>query len=100
MEKEDKIAFSIISLAICGILFAILWGIKFIGSTVFGLFAETETAGMGFKDAYPYGIGLSIFLIIIFAIFAGDGIVGELPTMILGFFLFSVFFTFSIAWLY
>ncbi len=100
MEKEDKVAFAVLMAVIGAVIVFLMWLVKVVGSALFGFFADTEAAEMGIKDAFPYGIGISLFIVVVFALFAGDGIVGELPTMIIGFFIFVVFFSLSIAWLY
>jgi hypothetical protein len=99
MEKEDKIAFTLILSVLCGLIFAVLWGIKLAGGLLFGWF-ESADVGVGLKDALIAGVVLSTILVVIFAVFAGDGVVGELTTMIVGFFIFTTFFTFSIAWIF
>jgi len=95
MEKEDKIAFSVI----LAIMFGLLWGVKIVGSAIFGWF-DAADAGVGFKDALIIGVILSVALLVVFAIVAGDGVIGELPSMLIGFFIVTAFFTMSIAWIF
>jgi hypothetical protein len=99
MEREDKIAGIVLTIVIGVVSFALLYFVKYIGISVFGWFESTDQ-GVGFKDAFPTAIGLSVLITLVFAFFAGDGLLGELPTVIAGFFIFVLFFTFSIAWLY
>ena len=100
MEKEDKLAFSSLAIVLCVILVAILYGLKFFLAALFGWFEQSGSSGVGFKDAFIYAVILSIGLIILFTFFAGDGILGELPTMVISFFLCILFFTVSIAWIF
>lgn len=100
MEKEDKIAFAVLSVLICGIIFGALLLVKYLGSSLFGFFDASSAEGLGFKEAFLYGTGVSVLLNVVFAMFAGDGLLGELPTMVISFFLFVVFFTISIAWIF
>ena len=100
MEKEDKIAFSIITLIFCSIAVALMLIVKFVLSSVFGFFATADTTGIGYKDAFLYSIVISVLIMILFAMIGGDGVLGELTVMIAGFFLFVVFFTVSIAWIF
>ena len=100
MEKEDKIAFGLLSIVLCVILVAALYGIKIFGAALFGWFEQSGSTGLGFKEAFFYATGLSTVLIILFALFAGDGVFGELLTMVISFFLFTLFFTVSIAWIF
>lgn len=99
MEKEDKVAFTILMLIAGGVIFGLMWGVKIVGSSLFGWFV-TADAGIGFKDALIYSVVISTFLMVLFALVAGDGLVGELPSMLIGFFLFVSFFTFSLAWIF
>ena len=100
MEKEDKVAFIVISIIFCIIIFGLMWGVKITGSTLFGLFESANNTGVGFKNALITGVSLSVGIVVLFALVAGDGIIGELPTMVLSFFAFTVFFTFSVAWIF
>ncbi|MBF0232843.1 MAG: hypothetical protein HQK65_07375 [Desulfamplus sp.] len=99
METEDKVAFTVLIIVIGGVVFGLMWGVKIIGSTLFGWFITADT-GMGFKDALIYSLVLSTFLMVLFTLVAGDGLVGELPSMLIGFFLFVAFFTLSLAWIF
>ncbi|MDW3118001.1 hypothetical protein [Roseovarius sp.] len=65
-------------------------------SGVFGL-AVGVSAGVGFRDAFIAAIVVSVLLMIVFAVVAGDGALGELTTMVIGFFVMVAFFTVSIA---
>ena len=49
------------------------------------------------RDAFLTALPLSFAVIILFALVAGDGLVGELGAMLLGFFVMLIFFTGSIA---
>jgi hypothetical protein len=100
MQKEDKFAFAILALVLCVVLVGILYALKFVFAALFGWFDESGSSGVGFKEAFFYAIISSVTLVILFTLFAGDGILGELPTMVVSFFLFVVFFTVSIAWIF
>ena len=99
MEREDKIAFSVLLVIVCGVLFGLMWGVHFLGSSLFGWF-DAADAGVGFKSSLIVSVVISTTLIVLFAVVAGDGLLGELPTIVIGFFLLTGFFTFSIAWLF
>ena len=92
MPTEDKVALAVLAAVVIGILLVVRW----VMSALFGV-AVGATSGVGFSDAFIAAIVLSIVLMLVFALFAGDGALGELPTMIIGFFLMVVFFTISIA---
>jgi len=99
MEKEDKIAFSVFLAITSALIFGLMWGVKLIGAALFGWF-DAADAGVGIKEALVGAIVLSTVLLIFFAVVAGDGVIGELPSMIIGLLIFTAFFTLSIAWVF
>jgi hypothetical protein len=56
--------------------------------------------GLGIKDSATISFFVSVVLLILFAIFSGDGLVGEIQFMIPGFFLFFVLNWLLIAWVF
>lgn len=68
-----------------------------------GVVAQINSAfapGIGLRTAALWATGLSIAMVIVFAIFAGDGLIGEFQYMVAAFFLFFVFFSALIAWIF
>ena len=57
-------------------------------------------AGMGLKEAVPWGFGVTLGLFVLFAIVAGDGLIGELQFMLGSFFSFFLILTLLIAWVF
>lgn len=100
MEKEDKIAFGVILAILCGIGFGILKVIHWIGTSLFGAF-KASADGVGYTDAFLTSVGVSTALIILFALISGGGdLLGELPFVLIGYFILIAFFTFSIAFVF
>ena len=64
MEREDKIAFFILLVTICGILFGLMWGTQVVGSSVFGWF-DTADTGVGFKSSLIAAVVISTILILL-----------------------------------
>ena len=60
----------------------------------------TFNDGIGLAAAALAAIAVSIVMVVIFAVVAGDGLIGELQFMIPGFFLFFVFFWLMLAWVF
>lgn len=56
--------------------------------------------GLGLKTASIISVVVTFIALIVMAIAAGDGLIGELQYMIAGFFAFFVFFTLFIAWVF
>jgi hypothetical protein len=67
------------------------------------LVAEASAAlapGIGLKTATLWGFGTTVVLFLVFAMVAGDGILGELPFMLGAFFTFFAILTLLIAWIF
>lgn len=62
--------------------------------------AMTFDDGIGLKSAALVAALVSVVVSIVFALAAGDGLIGELQFMIPGFFLFFVFFWLMLAWVF
>ncbi|WP_018169212.1 hypothetical protein [Thioalkalivibrio sp. ALMg9] len=62
--------------------------------------ALTFDDGMGLKNAALVAAIVSVLVSIVFALAAGEGLIGELQFMIPGFFLFFVFFWLMLAWIF
>lgn len=73
-----------------------------VGAVLFpGIVADINAAfapGIGLRTAALWGTGLSVAMVAVFAVIAGDGLIGEFQYMVAAFFLFFVFFTVMIAW--
>lgn len=86
------------------VVLAVVGGLVLVGA-LFGppLLKESVTAldaGVGLKDAALGSFVVTVALFIVFAIAAGDGLIGELQFMLAGFFLFFVIITLLIAWVF
>lgn len=60
----------------------------------------TFDSGIGLKNAAIAAAVISVTVMIVFALAAGEGVIGEIQFMIPGFFLFFVFFWLMIAWVF
>ena len=94
LEVGDKIAMIIAAAVIGGGFIVAALLLKGIITALVGV-----STGVGIVGALPIAIGIAITLMIIFGLVAGDA-VGELPTMLMGFFLMTAFFTAVIAIIY
>ncbi len=56
--------------------------------------------GISLKTAAIAGVVASVVLLVVLAVVAGDGLVGEVQYLIAGFFLFFIFFTLFVAWVF
>lgn len=96
MPREDRVAFGIILGLIClvglGLIAAFSGALNLLGVAI-----GATQAGIGLRDAFLVSVPVSFAVIILFALVAGDGLVGELGAMLIGFFVMLIFFTGAIA---
>ena len=99
MERETRSDLKI--LVILLVAAALLLGAALLLS---GPVVETVTAalapGVGIKDAALWAFGVTFVMFVVFAVAAGDGLIGEIQYMLLGFFAFFVIITLLIAWVF
>ena len=72
----------------------------FLGPPFLKEIVNALNAGVGLKTAALWSFGVSVLLLIVFAVAAGDGLIGELQFILSGFFLFFIIITFLIAWIF
>lgn len=56
--------------------------------------------GVGIKDAAVIAFTLTVFVLIVFAVAAGDGLLGEIQFLLIGFFAFFVVLWLLISWVF
>ncbi|MEN8179977.1 MAG: hypothetical protein ABFS39_15355 [Pseudomonadota bacterium] len=56
--------------------------------------------GVDLKTAATWSFGVTVVMFVLFALVAGDGLLGEIQFMLGGFFLFFVIITLLIAWVF
>lgn len=79
---------------------AVIAGLGYVGAPLLETATAALAPGMGLKTAVLWGFGVTVALFVVFALVAGDGLVGELPFMLGAFFLFFVVFSLLIAWIF
>lgn len=83
---------------------AILITIAAVVGFVWFVFGPAITAavepGIGLRSAAMIAFGLALAVIVIMAVVAGDGLLGELPAMVVGFLAFFVIAWLMIAWVF
>lgn len=96
MPREDRVAFGLILAALCLIGLGLIWGLSALLG-LFGVVIGATEAGVGLRDAFLVAVPVAFGVILLFALIAGDGLIGELGVMITGFFVMLLFFTGAIA---
>ena len=79
---------------------AILITILLLVLVAMALTAEHLSPGMGLKDSAIIALFATIIIMIVFALAAGDGLLGEVQFMLGGFFSFFVILWLLIAWIF
>ena len=103
-ERADQksVIRMVLALSILGLFLVVilLWGASLALPMLSTWIAETFSTGLGLKVSALISAGISISVILLFAVIAGDGLLGELQFMIPGFFLFFLFFWLMVAWVF
>ena len=100
-ERKESLKITIALSALVIVAAAvILWGVTQLVPAVSIVAQESFSPGLGLKDAAMVSLVVSFVIILVMAIFAGDGLIGEIQFMILGFFVFFLFFWLCLAWLF
>ena len=91
-DLKDKIASRKLLILLIVLVSVLLVAFIWIVPSVFEVFAATMAPGLGLKEAAAIAFLLTIIIMIVFAIAAGDGLLGELQFMLLGFFFFLLIY--------
>lgn len=95
-DQQQKNESRKIALALVGVVSLVVMA----GLLMLPSLAEAMAPGLGLKDAAIIAFFVTAILLIIFAVAAGDGLLGELQYMLAGFFLFFLIFWLMIAWVF
>ena len=87
-------ALSLVAIALLGV--ALMLFLPVLGSFI----DQHFSAGMGLKDAAIVAFFTTVVTLVIFAVAAGDGLLGELQFMLSGFFGFFLVLWLLIAWIF
>ena len=95
-DQKQKNESRKIALALVGVVSLVVLA----GLLMLPALAEAMAPGLGLKDAAIIAFFVTAILLIIFAVAAGDGLLGELQYLLAGFFLFYLIFWLMIAWVF
>ena len=96
MAREDKIVLTVI-IAVLSLIF--IGGLLLIqaGLALFGYATDSLSDGIGLRGAFFASLVISFVFMVVFALVGGDGVVGELGLMLIGYSVMLASFTISIA---
>lgn len=78
----------------------LLLGLFLFGPEVARITHQVFSQGLGLKDAAILSFFITTALLVIFAAFAGDGLLGEIQFMLASYFAFFVIFWLMTAWIF
>ena len=94
-NESRKIAIVLVALVILALVAALL----FIPSLA-EMSATAFEPGLGLKTSAIIAFGVSLVLMVVFALTSGEGVVGEVQFILPGFLLFFVIFWLMTAWIF
>jgi hypothetical protein len=96
-DKKDARALAVV-LIVLGLALTVT---AFLAMPVLAEFNATHLApGLGLRDAAIIAFVATLGVLVVFAIAAGDGLLGEIQFMLLGFFAFFLVLWLLIAWVF
>ncbi|SMN14674.1 hypothetical protein CRYPA_655 [uncultured Candidatus Thioglobus sp.] len=94
-NESRKIAIALILLvAVLSVSMALLF------PALVDIFSTHLEPGLGVKEAAIISFFITVVLMIVFTIASGDGLLGELQFLLIGFLLFFVIIWFLLAWIF
>ncbi|MEP4548176.1 MAG: hypothetical protein ABJ000_18485 [Saccharospirillum sp.] len=98
--KKDEREARTIAIALI-VLVALLFIGGFFALPMLAEFNQVYLApGVGIKDAAVIAFTLTVLVLIVFAVAAGDGLLGEIQFLLIGFFAFFVVLWLLISWVF
>jgi len=83
-----------------GIALVVLLGLAILGVSFVGELGSAFDDGIGLKTAALWGFGVTVALMVLFALVSGDSLIGEIQFMLGAFFTFFAVITLLIAWVF
>ncbi|VUD42181.1 hypothetical protein TDB9533_00640 [Thalassocella blandensis] len=100
IDNEDKNESRKIAIALIALVIVLLGAVLLLMPMLAEISALYLAPGLGLKHAFVLSFFISIILMIVFAVAAGDGLIGELQFVIPGFFLFLIIIALLLAWIF
>ena len=99
-DSADKRTARTTALLLVLIVLALVAGIVLLAPELFAAFEPAFSAGVGLRTAAIISFFLTLVVMLLFTLAAGDGLIGELQFVLPAFFVFFLFFWLGIAWLF
>lgn len=99
MENDQKEAVKIV-IGVSIALIILIGLLMFVLPEAVSIVSDSTESGLGLKDSAVIAFALTVVIFIVFAVVAGDGLLGEIQFMIGGFFGFFVMIWLMLAWVF
>ena len=99
-DEKDKNETRKIAIAIVSLVLVLGLAIFLMAPIVAELISVHFRPGVGFRDSGVISFFVTIVIMIVFAVSAGDGLLGEIQFILGGFFLFFVIIWLLVAWIF
>ncbi len=99
-DRRDKRESRGVALLLLALLLILAVGAVLMLPALGGLIDTHFSPGLGLKDAALISFGVSVVIMIVFALAAGDGLLGEIQYMLGGFFSFFLIVWLMLAWIF
>ena len=99
-DREDKRVARTTALLLVLILIALVAGIVLLAPELFATLSPAFTEGVGLRTSAILSFFLTLVVMLLFTLAAGDGLIGELQFVLPAFFVFFLFFWLGIAGLF
>ena len=93
MRSDFRILATVLAVTVVCLILIFWVGMPLVAEAIASL-----EAGVRLKEAAKWSFGTTVILFLVFAVAAGDGLLGEIQYMLVGFFAFFAIITVLVAW--
>lgn len=99
MAEGDRRDLKLLAVLV-GVALGIFVMLLLLGAPLLGEVGSAFSEGIGLKTAALWGFGVTVALMVLFALVSGDSLIGEIQFMLGAFFTFFAVITLLIAWVF
>lgn len=99
-DSADKRSARTTAVLLVLILVALVAGIVLLAPELFAAMEPAFSEGIGLRTSAIISFFVTLVVMLLFTLAAGDGLIGELQFVLPAFFVFFIFFWLGIAWLF
>ena len=99
-DNKDKAESRKLAIVLISLVVILVIAVALLIPSLSEIFATSFSPGLGLKDAAVIAFFVTLVTLIVFAVAAGDGFLGEIQFMLGAFFLFFLISWLMIAWIF